>query len=137
MARPVLEANTPTFAPERPVSPEVKVDVLLARGRDLDEVEPGGLEDEGKVNVRWVNAPKTGANHNARSNFFQLDDAIPWYPDASAATSQDFITSAYPAGQKSALPTRCQNALAYAHQTLCIAQARISVQAPRPPSPPS
>jgi hypothetical protein len=61
----------------------VKVLVLLARERDLEEVEAGGLVDEGKVSVQRVTILRIRADHNARSNFFQLDDAIPWYQDAS------------------------------------------------------
>ncbi len=79
----MLDASTPTLAPERPVSPEVKVPVLLVRERDLEEVEAGGLVEEGKVSVQRVTTLRISADHNARSNFFQLDDAIPWYQDAS------------------------------------------------------
>ena len=50
----MLDASTPTFAPERPVSPEVKVLVLLVRERDLEEVELGGLVEEGKMDVRTM-----------------------------------------------------------------------------------
>ncbi len=50
----MLDASTPTFAPERPDSPEVKVLVLLVRERDLEEVELGGLVEEGKMDVRRV-----------------------------------------------------------------------------------
>jgi hypothetical protein len=61
----------------------VKVPVLLVRERDLEEVEDGGLVDEGKVSVQRVTTSRINADHNARSNFFQLDDAIPWYQEAS------------------------------------------------------
>jgi hypothetical protein len=79
----VLEASTPTFAPERPVSPEEKVPVLPVLERDLEEVEAGGLVEEGKVNVQAITAKRIKADHTVRSNFFQLDDAIAWYQDAS------------------------------------------------------
>jgi hypothetical protein len=55
MGFPVLDASTPTLAPERPVSPEVKVLVLL-RERDLEEVEPGGLLEGRKMDVRRMTA---------------------------------------------------------------------------------
>ena len=55
----------------------------LLRERDLEAGVAGGLMEEDKVSIQRVSAWRIRVDHNARSNFFQLDHAISGYQDAS------------------------------------------------------